>query len=91
MYSIRKLKLLINEGIDTIFDIVELELSEVMPGSFDDLIDLLDEALCEEPLPKVESVYKLIDIRPGFYCAGLKFFVSITIDVEQFKAEYEEY
>ena len=91
MYSIRELKLLVNEGIDTIFDIVELELAEVMHGSFDDLIDLLDEALCEEPLPKVECAYKLIDVTPGFYFARLKFFVRIAIDVEQFKAKYEEY
>lgn len=77
MYSMYDIKDLINEGITTIEETVEVELGEVMNRSFDDLIDLLDETLFDCYVPKLDSDYMLIGHTPGFYYASLTFLVKI--------------
>lgn len=91
MYSLDEIVELIQSGKTSISDTIEVELGDVICRSYDDLIDLLDEALCECYLPKADCYYKLISCTEGFYHATLKFLVVIDIDVERFKAEYEEY
>lgn len=90
MYSLNDIIELINKGENIIKDTVELELAEVMQCSYDDLIDVLDNSLCESWLPKLDSNYTLVDFNPGFYYASLIFNVHIEIDVEMFKNEYME-
>ena len=88
MYSMYDIKDLINEGITTIEETVEVELGEVMNRSFDDLIDLLDETLFDCYVPKLDSDYMLIGHTPGFYYASLTFLIKIEINAEEFLFEY---
>lgn len=59
--------------------------------SFDDLIDILNDAICESWLPVFDANYDSFDLcgSTDFFYGDLAFKVSITIDVEEFLKEYE--
>ena len=58
---------------------------------YDELIDILDEAICEGWLPKFDSKYEIFNLNGlSLYHSDISFKVSITIDVEEFMNEYGE-
>ncbi len=91
MYSIEDIREMIKRGENTIKEVVEVELGNVMNNSFDDLIDLLEEGICEYWLPKLDCSYDLVGCTKGFYYATLRFEVEILIDAETFLSEYEDF
>ncbi len=95
MYTIENILELIdnrpNEEYIELRDTVEIPFSEVVYcHGFDELIDILDERLCESWLPKFDCYYKIVDCGKGFYYTSMFFDVSITIDVNEFLLEYRE-
>lgn len=77
----------------TLNETIELPFMQIVTGchSFDDLIDTLNDAICESWLPVFDANYdsfKLCGSNDFFY-GDLAFEVSITIDVEEFLREYE--
>ncbi len=90
MYSLEDITAMIKRGENVIKEVVEISFEEVLNRSFDDLIDLLDEAICESWLPKLDCHYELVDCTKGFYYASLYFNVQIVIDADTFLYEYEE-
>lgn len=91
MYSIEDIREMIKRGEHLIKADVEVDLGDVMSRSFDDLIDLLEEGICEYWLPKLDCSYDLISCTKGFYYATLCFEVEILIDAETFLSEYEDF
>ena len=59
--------------------------------SFDDLIDILNDAICESWLPVFDADYGSFELcgSNDFFYGDLAFNVSITIDVEEFLRDYE--
>lgn len=96
MYSIDDILELIkknpNEECIELKAIVEIPFAQVVYcHGFDELIDLLDEAICENCLPKFDCDYALADTTGGgFYHDDLNFEVTILVSVAEFLNEYGE-
>ena len=81
-----------NEECIELKAIVEIPFAQVVYcHGFDELIDLLDEAICENCLPKFDCDYALADTTGGgFYHDDLNFEVTILVSVAEFLNEYGE-
>lgn len=96
MYTINDILELIkqnpNEEYIELKAIVEIPFEQVVYcHGFDELIDILDEAICEDCLLKFDCNYALADtIGGGFYYDYLNFEVTILVDVAEFLNEYRE-
>jgi hypothetical protein len=77
----------------TLNETIELPFMQIVNGcySFDDLIDILNDAICESWLPVFDANYDSFELcnSNDFFYGDLAFKVSITIDVEEFLREYE--
>lgn len=92
MYTIEDIKDMIDPESLTNICILEghvtLNFGDVIRRSFDDIIDLIDEEICDDYLPKADSEYKLVSCTEGFYYSTLTFYFRIDIDVERFIDDY---
>lgn len=99
MYSIDDILELIRQHPDekylTLKETIELPFMQIVNycHSFDELIDILNEAICESWLPIFDSNYDSFNLcgSNDFFYGDLAFNVSITIDIEKFLNEYEFY
>ena len=77
----------------TLKETIEVPFMQIVNGcrSFDDLIDLLNDAICESWLPIFDANYDSFELcgSNDFFYGDLAFKVSITIDVEEFLRDYE--
>ncbi len=96
MYDIDQILELIkqnpNEEYIELKAVLEIPFSQVVYcHGFDELIDILDEAMCESWLPKFDCDYRLANNEGGgFYYDDLNFKVTILVDTAEFLNEYGE-
>ena len=98
MYTIDDILELIKQNPDEECEYIELRNVVEIPFAdvvychgYDELIDLLDDAICEDWLPKFDCNYSLADnAGGGFYYGDLRFEVTILVDIAEFLNEYEE-
>ena len=92
MYSIEDIKDMIDPESLTNICILEghvtLNFGDVIGNSFDDIIDMIDEEVCANYLPKADCDYRLVSCTEGFYYSTLTFYFRIDIDTERFIDEF---
>ena len=96
MYNIDDILKMIKDNLEKEFivlkGVIEIPFAEVVHcHGYDELIDILDEALCESWIPKFDCNYKIKEIDEGsFYHGDIKFNVNICVNVKEFLNEYGE-
>jgi hypothetical protein len=97
MYSLEDILEMIRNNPEekylTLYETIEIPFMQIVTGchSFDDLIDILNDAICESWLPVFDANYDSFGLcgSTDFFYGDLEFKVSITIDTEEFLREYE--
>ena len=97
MYGIDDILELIKQNSEekylTLKETIELPFMQIVNycHSFDELIEILNDAICESWLPIFDAHYDSFDLCDSndFFYGDLAFNVSIAIDVEEFLREYE--
>lgn len=93
MFTIKDIKEMFNDTEEDYIEIarkvsIPLEKAIEYCTDYDDLLDILDDELCEEWIPKYDCSYRLIGFKGGFYDAVLEFIVDVVIAREDFENEY---